>query len=315
MLCDVRVHLDTDFAGDTDDAAALAMILGWSDVELLGITTTADPDGSRAGYVRCLLGLADGGDVPFAAGARASLTTGGPMGELRDHDAYWGDTVMTPAPAPEAAALELLATSIDRGATVVAIGPYTNLALLEAARPGVLGAADVVTMGGWVQPPAEGLPSWGPQMDWNVQSDTAAALTVFNAAGDLTLVTLPATLRAQLRAAHLERLEASGPIGRLLARQARAHGGEYPMSQLGSAHSGLPDDLLNFQYDPVACAVALGWSGAVIACMNLRPRLEGAVLRFEPVTDGKLTEVVLDVGGSTFADTWLTAIEHADRRA
>jgi inosine-uridine nucleoside N-ribohydrolase len=45
------------------------------------------------------------------------------------------------------AALELLAASIDAGATLIAIGPYTNLALLEAATPGVLNAASVVAMG------------------------------------------------------------------------------------------------------------------------------------------------------------------------
>jgi hypothetical protein len=49
--------------------------------------------------------------------------------------------------------------------------------------------------------------------------------------------------------------------------------------------------------------------------MHLRPLLEAAVLRFEPVSDGKLVTVVLDVDGSGFADTWLTAIEHADRPA
>ena len=43
-------HLDTDFAGDTDDACALAMVLGWPDTEVVGITTTADPEGRRAGY-------------------------------------------------------------------------------------------------------------------------------------------------------------------------------------------------------------------------------------------------------------------------
>ena len=79
-------------------------------------------------------------------------------------------------------------------------------------------------MGGWVQPPAEGLAAWGPEMDWNVQCDTAAAVTVFEATQNLALVTLPAILRAWLRHAHLQRLEASGPIGSLLARQGLAHG-------------------------------------------------------------------------------------------
>ena len=52
------LHLDTDFAGDTDDACALAMVLGWPDTELVGITTTADPGGLRAGYLAYFLGLA-----------------------------------------------------------------------------------------------------------------------------------------------------------------------------------------------------------------------------------------------------------------
>lgn len=236
----MRVHLDTDFAGDTDDACALALLLGWPDAEVLGITTTADPDGQRAGCVDCFLRLAGRDDITVAAGAGASLTTGMPMGGLPEHDVYWGDERVVPRPSPEGAALDLIARSVDQGATVIAIGPYTNLALLEAARPGHLAGTPVVVMGGWVRPPAEGLPAWGPQMDWNVQCDTAAALTVFYASRELTLVTLPATLNAHLRAAHLERLVASGPIGQLLARQARAHGAEHGMGELGRAQLVFP---------------------------------------------------------------------------
>src|SRR5680860_102552 len=84
----VRVHLDTDFAGDTDDAAALVMLLGRPDAELVGITTTADPDGVRAGYVRYVLGLAGRDDIPVATGAGASLG-GTAMGDLPSHGAYW----------------------------------------------------------------------------------------------------------------------------------------------------------------------------------------------------------------------------------
>jgi hypothetical protein len=43
----MRLHIDTDLGGDPDDACA--MVLGWPDVDLVGITTTADPDGQRAG--------------------------------------------------------------------------------------------------------------------------------------------------------------------------------------------------------------------------------------------------------------------------
>ncbi|HWB71705.1 MAG TPA: nucleoside hydrolase [Egibacteraceae bacterium] len=305
----MRVHLDTDFAGDTDDACALAMLLGWPGAEVVGITTTADPGGERAGYVDSFLRLAGRDDIPVAAGASASLTTGMPMGALPDHDVYWGEELVVPRPSSEDAALQLIARSADQGATIIAIGPYTNLARLEATRPGQLGGTAVVLMGGWVRPPTEGLPAWGPEMDWNVQCDTQAALTVFYASGDLTLVTLPATLNAHLRAAHLEQLVAFGPIGQLLARQALAHGTEHDKGELGRAHAGLPDDLLNFQYDPVACAVALSWPGVVVKAVTLGPVLEEDVLRFQPDDGGKPVDVVIDVDGPGFAETWLAAVE------
>ena len=38
----MRIHLDTDLGGDTDDACALAMLLGWHEAEITGITTVAD---------------------------------------------------------------------------------------------------------------------------------------------------------------------------------------------------------------------------------------------------------------------------------
>jgi inosine-uridine nucleoside N-ribohydrolase len=72
----MRVHLDTDFGGDTDDACALAYLLARDDVDLVGVTTVADADGRRAAYVRYLLELAGRAGVPVAAGAARSLTTG-----------------------------------------------------------------------------------------------------------------------------------------------------------------------------------------------------------------------------------------------
>jgi hypothetical protein len=93
--------------------------------------------------------------------------------------------------------------------------------------------------------PADGLPAWGPEADFNVQFDTRAAQILIASATRLTLVTLPVTLKAHLRAADLPRLRASGPLGELLARQGEAHGGDHGMAELGRAHAGLPDDLLN----------------------------------------------------------------------
>ena len=83
----LKLHLDTDFAGDPDDACALALVLASAGVQLTGITTVADEDGRRAGYVRRFLEVCGfpPGFVPVAAGAGWSLTDGSEMGAIPDH--------------------------------------------------------------------------------------------------------------------------------------------------------------------------------------------------------------------------------------
>ena len=150
------VHLDTDLAGDPDDVAALVYLLARDDVELTGITTVDDPGGRRAGYVAEVLRLAGRQDVPLAAGAEVSLTTGQPSGGPPPGPPYW--------PAEAAAAARGRSTrrwtcSRPRSRPAPSwsgIGPATTLALLERRSPGGCATAHVVLMGGWVEPPAAG---------------------------------------------------------------------------------------------------------------------------------------------------------------
>ena len=67
-----KIHLDTDLGGDIDDLCALVMLLRWKDVEFTGITTVAEADGRRAGYVRHVLELEGRKEIPVAAGADVS---------------------------------------------------------------------------------------------------------------------------------------------------------------------------------------------------------------------------------------------------
>jgi len=304
----VRIHLDTDLGSDTDDACALAMLLGWPGVEIAGITTTIDPGGIRAGFVRRCLELAGRTDIPVAAGAEVSLTTHTTPGGIPTDARYWPEPV-APRPSAPGEAMMLLRESIESGAIVVAIGPYTNLATLEAIRGGSLALVPVVLMGGIVYPPDRGLPQWGPEMDWNLQCDTNAAQVVFSHATDLTIVTVPTPIKAHLRAAHLARLHAAGPLGALLAQQAQAHAVDNRITKLGRAYEGLPDDLLNFQYDGVACAVAAGWTGASVEAVRLNDVLEGGVLRFEPDERGRPAKVVVDIDADDFTDRFFAAVE------
>ncbi len=280
-------------------------------VRLVGITTAIDPGGERAGCVAQCLELASRSEIPLVAGTSKSLTTGRLARPAVEDERYWPRRPQA-APAPLGAAVDLLAESIERGATVIAIGPLTNLALLELSRPGSLQRASVVAMGGWIEPPAEGLPDWGPEKDFNVQWDSRAAEIVAGQA-DLTLVPLPVTLKAHLCARQLPRLRASGPLGELLADQSEARCADAGMEALGRTRRGLPDDLVNFHYDPVTCAVALGWQGAAIETVLLRGVTETYGLRFEPSAEGRPTRVVVDLDGEAFAETWIEAVEAAQR--
>ncbi len=306
------VHLDTDFGGDIDDACALAMLLGQPDVELAGITTVADRAGCRAGDARYCLNLAGRDAIPVVAGAGASMTTLQSADPVIGDERYWPSGLPC-CPSPPGAALDLLLRNIERGATVVAIGPWTNLALLEIARPGSLHRAPVVATGGWTGL-GTGLPPWGPEMDFNVQWDTRAA-EIVAAAAQLTLVPLPVTLTAHLRAADLPRLRASGPLGELLARQGQAHGHDFHMTELGRLHTGLPDDLLNFQYDAVACAVAHGWPGAIVEETRLHLIHDGELARFQPGTTGRPIRVLTDLDSPGFTEYWLNAVQSAQSPA
>jgi inosine-uridine nucleoside N-ribohydrolase len=280
----VLVHLDTDIGGDPDDVCALAMLLGWPGVEIIGITTTHEEGGRRAGFVHEVLRLAGRSHVPVAAGAEHSMTTLSQPGRFPDDTRYWGHAIDS-VPSPAGAAFDLLERSIQLGARVIAIGPFTNLGLFEIARPGLLDTVPVVVMGGGYRRPDAGYPQWPKEYDWNVQCDTRAAEIVSDLA-QLTIVPLAATVKVHLRAAHLPRLRATGPLGELMARQAEAYGVDR-REGLAAHNPKLPVDLLNFHHDPLAAAVAVGWDGVTI--------------------DG---HVVADVDGDAFSERWLQAIEH-----
>ncbi len=300
------LHVDTDIGGDTDDLCALAMLLGWPGVELAGVTTSSEEKGVRAGLASYALGLAGREDVPVAAGAEGSLGGYRSSHDLQDLSRYWPEPV-EPLPSRPGAALDLLAASAEAGATIVAIGPWTNLALLEACRPGLLTATRVVVMGGYVRPPEPGLTSWGPEMDYNVQQDVAAARIVWERCAPV-LVPLSVCLETRLRRAHLARLRQGGRLARLVARQGELHGADWDMERMGREHPRLPDDLLNFHYDPLACAVAAGWDGALVEKLELVARQDSGVLTFVEEPGASMTHVVTGVDGPRFEEKWLQAV-------
>lgn len=308
-----EIHFDTDIGGDIDDLCALALVLAWPGAELFAVTTVADDGGRRAGYARHALTLAGHADVPVAAGADISLGCYRPTPGFPARDkAYWPEPV-EPAPTPHDEALDLLEASIRRGAVVVAVGPYTNLALLERRAPGILGEARLCLMGGHVPAPREGFPQLDYRDDWNVQVDYASAREVFERSSP-TLVPLSATVETWLRHAHLPALRrAASPLARLIARQAEAFASdEWKKAEYGRAYAGLPDDFINFQHDPLACAVALGWDeGVEVNELPLKFEVTDGLLRQSIEEGGRMTKVLTKVDGARFSEFWLDALTAA----
>jgi len=304
----LKLHLDTDLGGDIDDLCALALVLNWPDVELLAVTTVADDQGRRAGYARYALGLAGRDDIAVAAGADVSLDCYRSRPGLPDEEVYWPEPI-PPAPTSLDQPLALLERSIEQGAIIAAIGPYTNLALLEKRSPGILHRARLYLMGGYVFPPREGFPPWGNDMDYNVQVDVQSAQVVLQRSSP-TLVPLSVTVETSLRRAYLATLRQSGPLAQLIARQAEAFAKDENIEgRYGQTCQGLPDDTINFQHDPLACAIALGWNdGVEIREIRLKSEIEDGWLCQRVDDSGKPTRVVTRVNGSKFNEFWLSTV-------
>lgn len=307
----LKIHLDTDFGGDIDDLCALAMLLNWPEVDLRAVTTNSDDQGRRAGYTRYALNLAGRGDVPVAAGADAAQGYYRVWPGLPDEKLYWPEPV--PAlPTPPEEALGLLERSIDEGAHIIAIGAFTNLALLEKRKPGILRRARLTLMGGYVFPPRAGYPAWGNDFDWNIQVDVASAYEVIQHSNP-TLVPLTITIETALRRAYLPALRQAGPLAQLIARQAEPFAKENNYEvQIGQTCPALPADIINFLHDPLACAIALGWrAGVEISEVPLTLEIKDGWLHEQVDPVGRPAQVVTRVDGDKFNEFWLNTV--ADR--
>jgi purine nucleosidase len=299
-----KIHLDTDIGGDIDDLCALAMLLRWPDLEITGVTTVAEERGRRAGYVDYVLRLAERTDVPFAAGADVSA------GYYRYELGYPPDEENWPEPisrrpgSPEKA-VSLLKSSVEQGAIIVGIGPFTNFMLLEKAYPGILRQSNLYLMGGRVFDAPAGYPQWSNEMDFNIQVDVSSAHYVLEHA-DPTLVPLTVSCQTALRRAYLPRLAQAGRLGELIVRQAELFArSEQNEKTYGATCPGLPTDIINFQHDPLACAIASGWhEGLEVEIIPLKYEKREGWLYEIPDSDGAPTRLVTKIDGSAFNEYW-----------
>lgn len=304
----LHFHLDTDFGGDPDDFAALLMLLGMPQVRLTGITTVLDDTGHRAGAVKEVLETLNREDIPICAGARSGLSSNEKPG-IRPN--FWPDVVPLPATEP-GQSIAVLERSMWMQSVLALVGPYTNGAMFERVRAGLLLKRRVVHMGGFITPPDAGLPQWTAADDFNVQFDPRAVQELYSSFADITMVPMSVAMNAWITHSDVDRIAQSGPLGTKLAGQLRSWGVEQKWSEIGREHVSLPDDLAGIMWDPLTALIATGWEGAVTEHMKLTPLLEDGLIRFvEDEENGRPVDVVTAFEGSEFRELFLSAIERA----
>lgn len=214
----VDIILDCD--PGHDDAMALLLALGSSEVNLLGVTTVAGNQTlakTTANAIRVLdhvghshVAVSAGADRPLV---RRLSVAADVHGETGLDGPELGPAARRPLPAH---AIDWIAETVDAHpspVTLVPTGPLTNIALFLARYPDLAGRIDrIVLMGG-----AIGQGNTTPAAEFNIWVDPEAASRVFQSGIDITMVGLDVTHQALMRPEHAERLAASGRAGTLVS--------------------------------------------------------------------------------------------------
>jgi purine nucleosidase/pyrimidine-specific ribonucleoside hydrolase len=197
-----------------DDAIAILLALASPELELRGITTVSGNqtlEKTTANAIRVLEAVGRA-DVPVAAGAdRPILRERFVAAYVHGESGLDGPALPLPQASPVAQhAVDFLAEHAP-GATLVAVGPLTNVGLLLTLHPEAR-PERIVVMGGAI---AEG--NVTPAAEFNIWADPEAAYRVFTSGIDLTMIGLDVTHNALMTRAHADELRAAGTAGRLVA--------------------------------------------------------------------------------------------------
>lgn len=266
-----RFVVDTDMG--VDDAMAVAWLATQESCELLGISavwgnTTVE---HAARNVVALLGAVGHDDVPVVAGAPEPLKgTRSPVGALaHGEDGMWGSAAGIDASRATRDVVAFYRALPAEGATLLALGPLTNLAAIVREDVALLRRFDrIVVLGGAKQHGA-----MTPVSETNFWHDASAADLVLSARLPITLVTRDAHRAFALTPEDLAALRTGErAVARFLAEPAARYA--EATRRFGEA--------LNYP-DVVAAAVALDPAVAV----DVRSALVRVVAGTEPLTRGQ----------------------------
>jgi inosine-uridine nucleoside N-ribohydrolase len=201
-----------------DDAMALMLAVASPELELVAVTTVAGNqtlDRVTANAIR-VLDVVEAYDIPVAAGAdRGLIHTADSASDVHGETGLDGPDLPPPSREPDPRhAVELIADKLrEQPLTLIAIGPFTNIALLLATHPALGSRIErIVIMGG-----AIGIGNVTPSAEFNVWADPEAAHRVFTSGLDITMVGLDVTHRAMLSAERADALRETGRAGAVVA--------------------------------------------------------------------------------------------------
>jgi pyrimidine-specific ribonucleoside hydrolase len=207
-----KVLLDCD--PGHDDAIAILLALASPEIDLVGITTVQGNQTltkTTANAIR-ILEFAGRSEVPVAAGANRPLLREPFVAKYVHGETGLDGPALPPAQGSpvDQHAVDFLGEHVD-GATLVAVGPLTNVGLLLARYPEAR-PARIVLMGGSI-----GVGNVTPAAEFNIWADPEAAARVFESGLDVTMVGLDVTHEALMTNADADRLRETGRVGTLVA--------------------------------------------------------------------------------------------------
>lgn len=108
----------------------------------------------------------------------------------------------------------------------------------------------------------------------------------------------------------MEALSRAGALGQLLARQAEGFAKDENMEEkFGKTCRNLPRDIINFQHDSLACAIAVGWNeGVEISHVPLKMELRDGLLHEIIDPAAKPLRVITKVDGQRFSEFWIDTV-------
>lgn len=190
-----KVWIDTDIGDDIDDAFALLLAMDMG-MEIVGISTVYQDTEKRARLTKKLLKLFGNGyeNVPVYVGYGQMMSADSRQGEIfSQYTPDLDSSDYAPNGAEPSETIDRMTECCEtykENLTILAIGPFTNLAkVIEKSPDALKKAGKVVLMGGAY---------YKQYADWNVACDPLAAKTLFDGVPNMHCLGADVTHRLQL---------------------------------------------------------------------------------------------------------------------